>query len=44
MGKKIIFLDVDGTLTVAGSNAPPESALRAVRAAQDQGQPCIKWW
>lgn len=37
MAKKVIFLDIDGTLTVAGSNVPPESALRAVRAAQDKG-------
>lgn len=37
MVKKIIFLDVDGTLTPAGSNIPPESAVRAVRAAQDKG-------
>lgn len=37
MKKKVIFLDIDGTLTVAGSNVPPESALRAIRAAQDKG-------
>lgn len=37
MDKKIIFLDIDGTLTVAGTNVPPESALRAIRAAQDKG-------
>lgn len=35
--KKLIFLDIDGTLTVAGSNVPPESALRAIRAAQRKG-------
>lgn len=37
MEKKVIFLDIDGTLTAAGSNIPPESALRAVRAAQEKG-------
>lgn len=37
MRKKIIFLDIDGTLTIAGSNVPPRSALKAVRAAQDKG-------
>ncbi len=37
MKKKVIFLDIDGTLTVAGSNVPPESALRAIRAARENG-------
>ena len=37
MKKKVIFLDIDGTLTVAGSNVPPESALQAIRAAQEKG-------
>lgn len=37
MKKKVIFLDIDGTLTVAGSNVPPESAVRAVHAAQEKG-------
>ena len=37
MKKRVIFLDIDGTLTVAGSNVPPESALQAIRAAQDKG-------
>ena len=37
MGKKIVFLDIDGTLTVAGSNVPPESALKAIREAQSNG-------
>lgn len=37
MKKKVIFLDIDGTLTTAGSNVPPESALRAIRAAQEKG-------
>lgn len=35
--QKIIFLDVDGTLTEAGSNEPPESAVRAVRQAREEG-------
>lgn len=37
MGKKIIFLDIDGTLTMAGSNVPPDSALKVIRSAQDKG-------
>ncbi|MDO4942549.1 MAG: HAD family hydrolase [Lachnospiraceae bacterium] len=37
MYKKIIFLDIDGTLTEAGSNVPPESALFAIRKAQKAG-------
>lgn len=37
MEKKIIFLDIDGTLTEPGSNIPPGSALRAIRAAQERG-------
>lgn len=37
MKRKVIFLDIDGTLTAAGSNIPPESALQAIRAAQDKG-------
>lgn len=37
MAKRIIFLDIDGTLTVAGSNVPPKSALHAIQAAQDKG-------
>ncbi len=35
--KKIIFIDIDGTLTEPGSNIPPESALEAIRAAQAKG-------
>ena len=31
MNKKLIFLDIDGTLTPAGSNVPPQSALEAIR-------------
>ena len=37
MERKIIFLDIDGTLTPAGSNTPPESAMKAVRLAQANG-------
>ncbi len=37
MGKKLIFLDIDGTLTVAGDNTPPDSALEAIRATQAKG-------
>lgn len=37
MKKKVIFLDIDGTLTLPGSNVPPQSALEAIRAAQAQG-------
>ena len=37
MRQKLIFLDIDGTLTPAGSNVPPESAMRAIRAAQAAG-------
>ncbi len=37
MNKKLIFLDIDGTLTPAGSNNPPESAMKAVKMAQAKG-------
>lgn len=37
MKEKLIFLDIDGTLTQAGSNVPPESALKVIRAAQAKG-------
>ncbi len=37
MGKKLIFLDIDGTLTEPGANVPPESALDAIRKAQAAG-------
>ena len=37
MTKKLIFLDIDGTLTPAGSNQPPQSAMDAVRRAQEKG-------
>lgn len=35
--KKLIFLDIDGTLISPGENAPPESALKAIRAARKKG-------
>ncbi len=34
---KLIFLDIDGTLTEPGSNVPPNSALEAIRSAQAAG-------
>ena len=37
MKRKLIFLDIDGTLTPPGSNVPPDSALKAIRAAQANG-------
>lgn len=37
MNKKLVFLDIDGTLTPPGQNTPPESALRAIRQAQANG-------
>lgn len=37
MDQKIIFLDIDGTLTEPGSNKPPESAVQAIRQARDAG-------
>lgn len=37
MSRKLIFLDIDGTLTPAGSNEPPKSALDAIRSAQAKG-------
>ena len=41
MSKKLIFLDIDGTLTPAGSNVPPESALTAIRQAQGKGHKVV---
>lgn len=34
---KLVFLDIDGTLTEPGHNVPPQSALDAVRAARRAG-------
>ena len=39
--KKLIFLDIDGTLTEPGKNAPPDSALTAIRRAQANGHRVI---
>ena len=37
MNRKLIFLDVDGTLTVPGGYVPPESAVRAIKKARERG-------
>ena len=37
MNRKLIFLDIDGTLTPPGTNTPPASALNAIRTAQANG-------
>lgn len=37
MDRKIVFLDIDGTLTEGGSNTPPISAQKAVKEAQKKG-------
>ena len=37
MRKKVIFLDIDGTLTEPGSNEPPVSALWAIERARKGG-------
>ena len=37
MNKKLLLLDIDGTLTELGYNIPPASALDAVRKAQANG-------
>lgn len=37
MNQKLIFLDIDGTLCVPGSNVPPASALEAIRKARAAG-------
>lgn len=37
MDRKIIFLDIDGTLTEPGRNEIPESAARAVAQARQEG-------
>ena len=34
---KLIFLDIDGTLTLPGHNVPPESALKAIKKTQTKG-------
>ncbi len=35
--RKLIFLDIDGTLTKPGCNEPPESALEVIREARQRG-------
>ncbi len=37
MNTKLIFLDIDGTLTSPGSNTPPDSAIEAIKRAQKNG-------
>ncbi|MBD5450422.1 MAG: HAD hydrolase family protein [Lachnospiraceae bacterium] len=37
MEQKIIFLDIDGTLTEPGKNVVPKSALWAIAQARNQG-------
>ena len=37
MSAKLLFLDVDGTLTEPGYNVPPDSAVEAIRRAQANG-------
>ena len=37
MKRKLIFLDIDGPLTPAGSNVPPQSALAAIEQARRNG-------
>lgn len=37
LNQKLIFLDIDGTLTAPGKNEPPESALTVIAQAQANG-------
>lgn len=37
MTKKLLFIDIDGTLTKGGENIPPKSALQAIKATQEKG-------
>ena len=37
MKGKLLFLDIDGTLTEPGRNIPPASALEAIKKAQQNG-------
>ncbi len=34
---KLIFLDIDGTLTAPGENLPPDSAVKAIESARAKG-------
>lgn len=37
-GNKVIFLDIDGTLTIPGRNQPPDEALEAIQKARQAGR------
>ncbi len=39
--QKLIFLDIDGTLTEPGKNDPPPSAAEAVRRAREKGHKVV---
>ncbi len=41
MDQKLIFLDIDGTLTEPGKNVPPASAVEAVRRAREKGHKVV---
>ena len=41
MEKRLIFLDIDGTLTIPGSNEPPASAQEAVKQARANGHKVV---
>ena len=41
MEQKLIFLDIDGTLTEPGKNIPPRSAVEAVRQARGKGHKVV---
>ena len=41
MDQKLIFLDIDGTLTEPGKNVPPASAVEAVRRARGKGHKVV---
>ncbi len=41
MGQKLIFLDIDGTLTEPGKNVPPPSAVKAVCSARKKGHKVV---
>ncbi|MCI9658163.1 MAG: HAD family hydrolase [Lachnospiraceae bacterium] len=41
MNQKLIFLDIDGTLTEPGKNVPPASAVDAVRRARGKGHKVV---
>ena len=41
MKRKLVFLDIDGTLTSPGSNVPPPGALEAIRQARAAGHAVV---